>query len=193
MTDSERAKPEYGEYASKEEQAAAMERFGPAPRPEGVSSDTGAARQMASPRDGGRDERSTRPASARSDAVRPSAGRIVDRIATVFMLSFGFVYVLSGFSTYLNFADSLQTMVHQMGLGDYHPTSQTAGIGVAILVSQALVWLIAAVWSFRRILRSKTTWWVPLSAGVVTIVVSSILIGILLAADPALLASFQKP
>lgn len=179
---SARPAPQYGEYASEEEQAAAMERFGAPPD-----------RQPAAPIE----EAKPSPSAPQHDEVRPTVAhdqvaRAMDRILTVFLLSFGLVYVLGGASTYLNFADSLQSMMKQLGVGEYHPTSLTAGVGIAVLAGQAILWLVAAIWSYRRITRGRRAWWIPVLAGVASIIIASVLIGVLLAGDPALMASIQK-
>lgn len=101
------------------------------------------------------------------------------------MLSFGLVYLLGSAATYLNLADMLDTLFAQMGIGKYTPTSMTAGVGIGIVVAQAIIWLIAAVWSYRRIRSGRMSWWVPFICGLASIAITATLLGILLAGDPA--------
>lgn len=170
MSESERPKPEYGEYASDEEHASALERSGVEPNPlEALA-----------------------PPSLESTPTPPRRSSL-DRIVTVFLLAFGFVSILGSASNYLNLGETLQATMKRIGMGEYHSTELTAGFGVAMLASQVVVWILAAVWSYRRISRHKIAWWVPVLAGVLSFIVLTVLLGSLLAADPSFIASFSQP
>lgn len=196
MSESERPKPQYGEYASEEELAEALRRSGvdperadaPVPHAEGDSQ--GTSRSVTS-----------RPSTPRPNAPglgtpHPRTARTrgaFDRIATVFLLSFGLVYILGGASNFLNFNEKLPETVQQIGMGEYHSTSLTGGIGIAMLASQLTLWVIAAVWSYRRMKKLKLAWWVPALAAVISFVILTVMLGLLLAADPTLIANLSKP
>lgn len=174
-----RPAPQYGEYASDEEMASAIKRSGGTPpvAPTSIQHAKATVQRPAAP------------------AVTPMTHTVppknaVDRIVTVFLLAFGLVYVVGGISTYLNLGVTLQETVKRFGMGDYQPTSQTASIGIAMIVSQTLFWLIAAVWSYRRISRRKISWWVPVVLGVISFLVLAALLGSLLAADPSFMPKF---
>lgn len=159
--------PEYGEYASAEELAAALKRSGAPDR---------------------RVEPQTPPAQ-REPAPVSAPRNSLDRIVTVFLLSFGAVFVIGGAPNYLNLGETLNETMKQFGADGYQPTDQTGLFGIAMLASQILLWLLAAAVSYRRIKRHKTAWWVPVLAGVVSFLVLSVLLGSLLAADPAFVAT----
>ena len=159
-------RPQYGEYASKEEQARAIERSGVTPAQPGAESE---------------------PPRLAPLGARPAAGRS-DRLATIFLLALGLVYLLGGVASYLDLPTAMTAVYAQFGIGDYHPTAQTPVIGVAIIVAQAVIWLLAAVWSYRRLRAGRITFWVPIVGAVVSFVVSVILLGTLIFGDPAFVA-----
>lgn len=182
MSEAERQEPLYGEYASAEEQASALRRSGAEPRQ--VEPHAARAESKAHPTPG-------------TPMIVPADSRgsrnPLDRIITVFLLSFSAVFIFGGASSYLNLGPSLNDAVKQFGVSEYQVTDQTAAFGIAMLVSQVVLWLLAAVVSYRRITRHKLAWWVPLVAGILSFVVTSVLLGVLLAADPALVAAISAP
>jgi hypothetical protein len=168
-------RPQYGEYASEEEQAKAIARSGAAPAP----------RKPADP---------VRPASAsaRSASARSASPRIADRMATIFLLAFGLVYLIGGVGSYLDLPTAMRAVYEQFGIDGYTPLPQTAAIGVAIVASQAVIWLVTAVWAYRRLAAARVAWWIPVLGAVVSFLVSVILLGSLLVADPDLLAHLTR-
>ena len=65
-------------------------------------------------------------------------------------------------------------------------------IGIAIVAGQAVIWLVSAVWAYRRVRAGRMAWWVPVLCAVVTFVVSVILLGTLLLGDPAFLENVTR-
>lgn len=176
MTVPERPQPQYGEYASKEEQVSALERSGVKPLEASLALPPAAV-----------------PPATAVPGSRPfRSSNLLDSVATIFLLSFGLVYVIGGAETYLNLGTMLHSMLTQLDMGDYHPTEQTAPIGVAILVVQSVIWVITAVWAYRRMSHAKHAWWVAVTGGVLAFLISSVLLGVLLAADPAFMAAITK-
>ena len=165
----ERPQPEYGEYASESEQASAIERSGaprPKPAPPSVPATASARRGSA------------------QVPVRTTANA-ANRIITIFLLSFGLVYVIGGAESFLSLGASMERLFGQLGIGTYTPTSLTTVIGIVILVSQGIIWLITAGWSYVRMSRGRVSWWIPVAGGVASLLVSAALLGIVLGADPA--------
>ncbi len=171
--ESERPKPQYGEYASEDERAAALARSG--------GSSTHADPQ-APPVDG----------TAHSKIPAPDHRNPFDRIVTVFLLSFGAVTIFGSAANFLNFGEKLPQMVAELGMGEFHATAHTAGMGIVMLVGQALLWVLAAVWSYRRMRRQKLSWWVPVLLGALSFIVLSILLGSVLSTDPSFIPTLSK-
>lgn len=183
MTEPERAKPQYGEYASEEEYASALKRSGVDPdhvlTPVTPSPDIS---RGVSP-----------PSSPRSHSQTSLQHGLLDRVVTMFLLAFGIVSIIGSAPNYLNLSETLQEALTQMGIGEYHLSALTSGFGIAMVVSQVVLWMIAAVWSFRRISRGKRAWWLPLLAGAVSFLVLTVLLGALIAADPSFIPALAQP
>lgn len=191
MSDSERPRPQYGEYASKDEQAQALALSGADPELIEAAS-SARVNSLASPL-------LSKPAQSKSAQSKPdqskltrqtvadaySARAVTDRLVTVFLLSFWAVFIVSGAGNFVNLGDSLHDTMKKLDYGDYHATGLTAALGIAMLATQIVLWIIAAVWSYRRLSRKKSAWWVPVVLGVLSFIVLTILLGTLLAADPS--------
>ena len=183
MSEPERPRPEYGEYASSAEQAAALGRSGALPTPVEKSPAGGMSPIVPT-------------AELRlSHQGSPSIERtpsLVDRLVTVFLVTFWAVFVIGDAVSFLNLGESLRAPMKQIGIENYHATELTAGIGIAMLVSQVMLWAVAAVWSYRRLSLKKISWWVPVVLGVLSFIVLVILLGTLLATDPSIAPALTK-
>ncbi|MBX3078419.1 MAG: hypothetical protein KDB18_07695 [Salinibacterium sp.] len=184
MNPDERPRPQYGEYASEAERAAAIERSGgarPTPSEAPAASDTPVRPAV-----------SKKSASTPGQPARPALNRTAnkgsDRIVTIFLLTFGLVYIIGGAGSYFTLGASMERMFAQLGVGEYTPTTLTPIIGIVIVVSEGIIWLLAAGWSYRRISSGRPSWWIPVAAGIIGFFVSVALLGVLLAQDPAFLS-----
>jgi hypothetical protein len=170
-----RQRPEYGEYASPEEQERAIARS----LPPGSSA---SAEPPSPPVTTGPSVQNPLPPASRTTA---GAG---DRAATILLLSLGLLYLIGGAGGYLSLGTTLDTVYSQFGLGDYTPTASTTAFGIAILACQAIIWIASVVWSYRRLTHGRRSWWVPLLGALATFLVTVVLFGVLLAGDPAFVA-----
>lgn len=198
------ATPEYGEYATPQEQAKAIAKSLPRPSMAASSSSTQSHSVTESPPHTEQQQRSQpdqpsqsvhrgaqlappgSPAKnlwSREATARPAnAG---NRLATTVLLALGLVYVLGGIPSYLELTQTLDQAYAQWGIGTYTPTNLTTGIGIVIMVTQILIWLATAFLAFRRLRQSRTSWWIPLVGAILAMIVSTVLIAILLSSDPA--------
>ena len=174
MTDAE--KPEFGEYASPQEQARAIARSQP-----------DAASQSTSP-EPPRGPAPEHTAAATSTAGAGPAAGPLDRMVTVTLLALGLVYLIGGAGGYLDLPRTLDTVYAQFGIGSYTPTGATPAFGIAFVASQSVIWIVVAAWSYRRLSRGRRSWWVPVLGAVATFLVTVALFGALLWSDPAFLA-----
>lgn len=173
MSESERPRPEYGEYASGDEQSAALARSGAIPTP----------------------ERKVPAAPTQTRKATPevySARSVADRLVTVFLMSFWAVFILGDAASFLNLGLALRAPMKQIGIENYQATELTAVVGIAMLVSQLVVWAVAAIWSYRRLSRKQISWWVPVVLGVLGFILIAILLGSLLATDPSVAPALTK-
>lgn len=114
--------------------------------------------------------------------------RAGDRFVTIFLLAFGLIYLIGGAGGYLDLPTTLNTVFARFGVGDYTPTPATPVFGVAFLVSQSVIWLASAIWSYRRLSQGRQSWWVPVIGAAVTFLVTAILFAVLVSTDPAFVA-----
>jgi hypothetical protein len=176
-----RPRPQYGEYASPEEQRARIQQ----PAPEWQQPTTPQAPVVTDAPGAGI------PSPALQDARpvgAPPRPRTVDRVVTIGLLVYGLFNVVTSIPSFLDYGAYADTMFTVLGL-DVTLADPAAGrpYGIAAAIVLATGWLATAlvsVWSLRR---GRMTWWIPLSAGIVFTFVTGVLLAIPLMSDPAVL------
>ena len=162
-----RPRPQFGEYATPEEQRARLQEAAPA-----VAVTAGSA--------------IPNPAPAPAAAAQTRA-HTVDRVVAVSLLAYGLLNVLSSFPAFLDYAAYAETMLAMLGV-DAELSDPAAGRpwGVAAALVLAVGWLATAalsIWSMRR---GRLTWWIPLVGGVVFTSIAGALMAVPLMNDPAM-------
>lgn len=168
-----RPRPQYGEYATPEEQRARIAQpdvglvYEPAPV---VTSDRPAAPAESAPHRGA--------ASART--------RPVDRIVTFALLAYGLVNVIATFPALVDFVAYTDAMLAYVGT-DAALTDPAAGRpwGIAAALVLAFGWVITAAVSWASLRRGRLTWWIPLVGGAVFTLLSASLVLVPIMSDPA--------
>ncbi|MCI2959302.1 DUF6264 family protein [Agromyces atrinae] len=183
MTDSPgaRPRPQYGEYATPEEQRARIQ-----------EPPTWMLEPAAPPAPGG-PEAGDDPAPA--PAAPPVAGAAVvapkkraDRFVTLALLAIGLYTVISLAFAAADFPAFSAQWMETAGIDGTFTNIEQGTLMLQISVAvMAAVWGITAWLSFRLIARGKISWWIPLVGGVVANLISSVLIGIALFSDPAVM------
>ena len=205
-----RPRPQYGEYATPQEQAKIIADSLPpvspllvAPSAKQTSTKRTPAKQTPAapavhpasepPTAVGSAHRAPNAAtSASANAeVRPAAPRRRrrwDLILTAVLLGYASVNVIAQFMA----RDMLTTIVTQFfvaqGIGDYTPTALTTTLGNSLnVVTLALFVLtvLATTWMLRR---GRVAFWVPIAGGVAATIVALVFVVILLQSDPAFTA-----
>jgi len=165
-----RPRPQYGEYATPEEQRARIQE--PAPwQVEPVAPIMTDAPVDAAP------------------AAPPVTGKRqhpVDRIVTFALLAYGLVNVLSSIPAFLDYGAYAETMLAMLGV-DVQLSDAAAGDawGIAAVLVLAIGWCVTAalsIWSMRR---GRLTWWIPLVGGIVFSSAAGALMAAPLMNDPA--------
>lgn len=191
----DRPRPQYGEYATPEEQRArirqpdASSALEAGQTPDGAEQASlgvhGAATGGHAPHSG----YAVPPhpgGYAPAQAAPSGARRTGDRIATFALLGYGLFNVVTTLSALLDFPRLAGTYFSLMGI----PGSFT-NVESGMLWSRiALVLLVAGyaatvLVSLRRLRAGKLTWWIPLSAGVVVQLIVGVLLAVPLINDPA--------
>ncbi|WP_460799170.1 DUF6264 family protein [Microbacterium sp. GXF0217] len=165
-------RPQYGEYATPEEQR----RLAGLPEPDAVPvvSEQPVPQAM--------------PAAPAAPARQGNA----DRIVTIALLAYGLVNVVMSAISYLDLPTVLQQSMDILGIeGDFTNFASArlwGGIAAVVLViGYALTVLVA----FRRLRVAKRSWWVPLVGAVVTMILVTICIMIPMIGDPTFAAYLQ--
>lgn len=167
-------RPQYGEYASPEEQRARA----------GLPPLNAQPTASASP---------PAPAPAR-DAAKGAPARPVGRLITFLLLGFGLVNVLSSIPQFVNMSSTLNESMEMLGLeGEFtnFAAARTWGVVAVVLL---LAGYAATAWlSFRQLKRNRPAWWIPLVGFVVTMSLVSACIAVVMFSDPAFTAGLLTP
>lgn len=167
MTDA-RERPEYGEYATPEEQAEAMG-TPTAPFVEAAIVEPEAL------------------ADAAAAVTRPQPRRW-DLVLTIALIVVGTYQVFTGFVSYSDLPYTLSQVYALMGYdGDYPDIERANAVGLAINIVQPVLLVIAILLAMRSLRRGRVTFYIPLIAGVVSTIILFVFFAVLLAGDPALM------
>jgi hypothetical protein len=148
----ERPKPEYGEYATPEQQAAAMGRTYVPPT----------------------DEPKVAPAMAIEPFPTPSAGYI-NRFFTVFLLGFGALNLLGDVPAYFNLVSVLNGAYSSAGLSIVVPSGVNHA-GIPILIANILIYAATVVWAVITLRRGRVSFYIPILGFLLFVAVAYILI-----------------
>jgi hypothetical protein len=202
-----RPKPQYGEYATPEEQRAAIKVPAehlrhlldgePAARADATPPDSSVPAPVSgSDRDGVASDRTgQRPQAhdghgaraAQPTIARNPAARSIDRVATYGLLAVGLLNVLTTLPGLFDLGNAINATFQQFGIGAYHAGPLTTVLGIVLVVVYAGGWLATAalsVWSLRR---GRITFWIPLVAGIVVMIVSMVCFAVLFFGDQSFL------
>jgi Family of unknown function (DUF6264) len=191
-----RPRPAYGEYATPEEQRARIQ------RPDltylletGQDPDAAAATGHGEPGPAfGQVGTQTAPAAKQGAPAVPRASakpaprsRFADRVATIALLVYGLVNVVTSVPAIIDYDTYVTTVLSVLGVdGQLADPAVGRGWAVAAAVVLVLGWLLTALVSWRRLSRGRLTWWIPLVAGVVFTIVSGALLMVPIMSDPTL-------
>lgn len=174
--DDPRPAPQYGEYATPEEQRAHIRQPDPALTPQPAPPEQAYAPHPP-------------PARPTTDAARPT--RAADRIITFALLAYGLVTVVTAVPQMLDFTGFAQTWMEVAGI-DANFTNHDAGvlwgrIGAFVFAGG---WVLTALLSWRSVRRRRLSWWIPLVGAIVTFTIASICLAVPLVGDPAVAQHF---
>jgi len=176
-----RPRPQFGEYATPEEQRARIQ------RPEVTEAlDAGVAPQPAPTPE---PARAAQPAAA-GFPVPTTRGARVDRIVTFGLLFYGLFSVVTTIIQLLNFPEYAETGARMLGV-EATFTNLSAGYvwGAAAAAVYGIGWLATAVLTWRRMKRGRLAFWIPLVGFVVTALIAGICVTIALVGDPQFMSA----
>jgi len=165
-----RERPQYGEYATVDEQIAAggfAVEPDPVPQPEQGPADPAP------------------PAAAARVVGDPPATRTWDFVLTTALLVFGAYSVVSSIPDMLDYSGGMAEVFATAGIGKYTSTGLADSIGVALLVSHIVIYAVTAVLTLVRVRARKLSFFVPLAGAVLYALATLVLTGVALFSDPA--------
>lgn len=169
-----RPRPQFGEYATPEEQRARIRRpevtealeAGVAPQPEKPEQPAPAAVPAA---------------GARARALR---GPLWDRILTGGLLAYGLVSTASTIVQLLDFPRYAESAADVLGVDATYTNLQAGYVwGAAAALVYGIGWLLTAVLTWRRLTRGRVAFWIPLVGFVATALIAGICVTLALVGD----------
>lgn len=181
MTD-ERPRPQFGEYATREEQLAHIK----APTPEQLDPSTADVAPSAAVA-GPLSLKSPAPADLAALAERRRQFNI---FASVAFIAFGLFEVVANVPTFLSMSVLINAQLSAFGsdrgvtIDTYPLTDVSVLAGYALIALWIVLWLASALWSWSRIRRGKNAVWVPILAGVIANLAVGIVVTVLIFDQP---------
>ncbi|UNK69870.1 DUF6264 family protein [Microbacterium sp. H1-D42] len=190
-------RPQYGEYATPEEQRAAaglppLEPNAAAGAPAGghpTPHSQFAPMPPQAPAHHAVAPLGTAGSQAVSDAPARAAGPM-NRLVTIVLLALGLVNVVSSIPGFLDLSTTLSTSLEMLGVEGEFSNFAAARVWGTIAVIVMVVGYAATAWlSFRRLKRGRAAWWLPLVGFVVTMLLVSVCVSVPMMGDPAFIQS----
>lgn len=170
--------PQYGEYATPQDQARAIAGSLPPVSPAlGGTSPAAPAVPLA-----------TSPAANAAKAARKP--RPWDLVLTALLIGYGAVNVIAQITAGSSLSSVIEQFYTAQSIGVYKPTALAGTLGIALNIVTAVLFVatvIATAWMLRR---GRIAFWVPLVGAAVASVVAVVFVGILLQADPTFTSYF---
>ena len=170
------ARPQYGEYATPDEQEKAANRNVP-------------QRRLVGPPLPPRDPPPPVTAETAPPGLYPTPRHPADRFVTIFMLGLGVFFLLNSIPAYVSFSETLSTVYGQYGAPDFPQPALANSIGIVILVFHVVLYVTTVVISLRRLMRSKVTFFVPMIGFIAFTIVLFVTGFVLWDAEPAYFSS----
>jgi hypothetical protein len=165
MTDP-RPRPQYGEYATPQEQAKAVGASAPH-----LGHDLGHA--------------TASPSTYSAPPTATTAPRRWDLVLSTALLAYGLINVFSGFFQFSDLGRLINGVYATQGVGQFTPTSLSTTLGIVINVTDVVLWIATAFVTVRLLRRQKLAFYVPLIGGAVASIVAASCLMVLLFSDPA--------
>lgn len=187
-----RPRPQFGEYASPEEQRAHIAEPVDEQRAEelGIAPVVPVDRRSVEPtlreqtRQASPQGSSSAPTSSQGadGARRPVTG---DRLATSILLGLGLIGLIVTMPSLLDLPGLIRPALVQLGVSGYSSDGLASAMGILALGLQIAIWIGAVLLSLRSLRAGRLTFWIPLVAGVVANIVVIVCLAIAMGADPA--------
>ncbi|MDQ1606365.1 MAG: hypothetical protein QOJ18_732 [Microbacteriaceae bacterium] len=189
-----RSRPQYGEYASPEDQAKAIRvPITPQDQPNAEPAPIEGAGVGSAPTGGwlGPRQQSAVPGPSAMDGRAGTArqlGRPRDIGFTAALLAIGLFWILVSIPGMANLSATIQQTYAMEGYtGHYGPVALASAIGLAINISQLALWGVTCALSVLAIRKRRRAFYIPLVGGAVSALVVMVLTIVAMLNDPGLL------
>ncbi|MFL1999649.1 MULTISPECIES: DUF6264 family protein [unclassified Microbacterium] len=191
----DRPRPQYGEYASPEEQRARIR------QPDatdallaGQALDAPATSASAPPATLAEQTRRTTSAPSTSALARPLTGwRLADRIITIGLLAYGLVNVIATSVQLFSFEQYANTILGLFGVDQaFTNVAQGQLWGTVAGITMIVGWLLTATLTWRQLRRGRIAFWIPVAGALVVSIAVSIFITVPILNDPAFSELFNQ-
>lgn len=124
--------------------------------------------------------------AATPTATPSAAGGRVDRIATIALLAYGLVNVITSAASYFNLPGLLNQSLVLLGAeGEISNISQARTWGTVAAFVLVAGYAFTVLRAFRRLKTGRRAWWVPIVGAVVTMMLVAFCIMVPMMGDPA--------
>lgn len=186
-----RPRPQYGEYATPEEQAA---RIRQPDATDALSAGQALESPAAAPRWGGTTAAQAAPRTTAQATPAPQGRwRLADRVLTVGLLAYGLVNIVFRVPTLFSFEGFGNEVFDLVGIADPFTNVAAGNLWGAIAATVLMVgWVLTAAWSWLRLRRGKISFWVPLVGATVTGIIVAVCVFVPITGDPAAAEMFGR-
>lgn len=122
-----------------------------------------------------------------ASATAARAPRRWDAVLTAALLALGLYVTFASIPQMLSLGSVLDEVYTAGGYGHYTSDGVASTIGIVINIVHVVLLIAAFAVALPRLRRGKIAFWAPLGAGVLATVVGSVLIGVAMFSDPAMM------
>ena len=187
----ERPRPQYGEYATPEQQAkAAGLKFDPKAAARAIQEAQAAQaaqadRAIPHPPPEAAPEPESRVPGRSPFRTGVRVAHPVDRFFTFFLLGVGIFYLLTSVPSYLSFTATLDAGYQRFGAGKFPEPDLGNQVGIWMLVAHSILFILTITWALRRLAHGRRAAFVPIIGFVLFVAVFVAAFFVLYAAEPS--------
>ena len=171
MSDTQRPRPQFGEYATPEEQKKAIK----------VPLDDTESMPVES-HESPTSHISVQGPQKAHDPAKRSGG---DRIATMILLGIGLMTILLSTSALADLPRAIDMAFAQLGLEGYTSDGLGSALGWTALIISVGLWVVALWLSLRTLRGGRIAWWIPVVFGVLANIAVFACVAFAMTGDPA--------
>lgn len=130
---------------------------------------------------------------AQQQAQPQPKGRRADRFITILLLALGAYGALNSGFAMMRLSTEVARIAEILGLEDFVVPSQVSAIGTVGAILMLALYALVLIFSFRRLRAQKLTFWAPLAAGALALLIYLALAIIAYVQSPELIQAMAQP